>query len=397
MPWRRRVTSADATRDGGAGRGRGTARGRGPGIAEGHRRSSRRRFTQRLRYDFRVPSFVSPRLRGAVSSDAPTVRANGVVSFVEATKGVAPQGRGERLRLPRVVPTAGRERVPGVAPAAPEGDLPGPRRSAIVGATPNGSVHERLVAHGQPRVRSGRAGAVSTGEPLAGVVGRGGRAGPRPGGTGDRSGGGGGGHRGQGATGADGPGAHRRGIRAHRPHAGAAGVGTEPRRRRAARRLGALGRHHPEHHPNRRSVGAPAGARMSSIRQIGATSGGDGRSRGARGRRCRCRDARTVSTPCPPRSATRSRCGSTSGCATATGCAISAPRLFVSMLGGGAGTFASLGSSGAAGAGRHRSPTRLRHHGRALPRPWRPSRGEHLRARPDGGHGGQDRRAKSIR
>ena len=54
---------------------------------------------------------------------------------------------------------------------------------------------------------------------------------------------------------------HRRGLRAHRPHDRAAGLGIVARRRRAAWRLGALGRDDAEHHPDRRPPGAAPGAR----------------------------------------------------------------------------------------------------------------------------------------
>ena len=65
-------------------------------------------------------------------------------------------------------------------------------------------------------------------------------------------------------AGTAGPRAYRRGLRPHRPHHRAAGLGARPHRRRAAWRLGALGRHHAEHHPDRRSAGAAPGARASS-------------------------------------------------------------------------------------------------------------------------------------
>ena len=55
--------------------------------------------------------------------------------------------------------------------------------------------------------------------------------------------------------------AHRRRLRAHRPHARAAGLGAGARGRRAAWRLGALGRDDAEHHADRRSAGAAPGAR----------------------------------------------------------------------------------------------------------------------------------------
>ena len=53
---------------------------------------------------------------------------------------------------------------------------------------------------------------------------------------------------------------HRRGLRAHRPHDRALGLGIEPGRRRAAWRLGALGRDDAEHHADRRSSGVAPGA-----------------------------------------------------------------------------------------------------------------------------------------
>ena len=68
-----------------------------------------------------------------------------------------------------------------------------------------------------------------------------------------------------------------------------------------------------------------------------------------------------------------------------------APRLFVAMLGGGAGTFASLGKQGPpvqAGIGRQLG---LRHDDRAVARAGRPPGGEHLPARPAGGDLRQDR------
>ena len=119
------------------------------------------------------------------------------------------------------------------------------------------------------------------------------------------------------------------------------------RRRRAAWRLGALGRDDAEHHADRRPAGAAPGARASSC----------GRS-ATRWRRwpispsaaptCRLPAARTASTRCRRPSASRSRCGSTSCSATSSACEQAAPRLFVAMLGGGAGTFASLGEQGPA-------------------------------------------------
>ena len=82
------------------------------------------------------------------------------------------------------------------------------------------------------------------------------------------------------------------------------------------------------------------------LRQIGEVLARDGRSGRARRRHADGRAARTASTRCPRPSATRSRSGSTSCCAMSSGCARRAPRLFVAMLGGGAGTFASLGKQG---------------------------------------------------
>ena len=68
-----------------------------------------------------------------------------------------------------------------------------------------------------------------------------------------------------------------------------------------------------------------------------------------------------------------------------------APRLFVAMLGGGAGTFASLGDAGAAGAGGDRQAAGLRHDDGAVARARRPPGREHLPARPAGGDLRQDR------
>ena len=68
-----------------------------------------------------------------------------------------------------------------------------------------------------------------------------------------------------------------------------------------------------------------------------------------------------------------------------------APRLFVAMLGGGAGTYASLGEMGPkvqAGIGK---PSRLRLDDRAVAGDPRPSRREHLHARHAGGDLRQDR------
>ena len=56
------------------------------------------------------------------------------------------------------------------------------------------------------------------------------------------------------------PQAHRRGFRPHRPHDRAARLGIVARRRRAAWRLGALGRDDAEHHADRRPAGAAPGA-----------------------------------------------------------------------------------------------------------------------------------------
>ena len=58
--------------------------------------------------------------------------------------------------------------------------------------------------------------------------------------------------------------------------------------------------------------------------------------------------ARTASTRCPRRSASRWRCGSTSSVVTSSACAPAEGRVFVAMLGGGAGTLASLGELGLA-------------------------------------------------
>ena len=131
------------------------------------------------------------------------------------------------------------------------------------------------------RLRSRHPRAVPAGEPLAGLAGRRGRAGPRAGRTrhhpcrcrrGDRA---------RGAAGTAGPRAHRRGLRPHRPHHRAAGLGAVPRGRRAARRLGALGCDDAEHHPDRRSAGAAPGAwRVPPPDRRGADR--DGRSRRAR-------------------------------------------------------------------------------------------------------------------
>ena len=121
-------------------------------------------------------------------------------------------------------------------------------------------------------------------------------------------------------AGTDGPRPHRRGLRAHRPHHRAAGLGTQPRRRRAAWRLGALGRDDAEHHPDRRSAGVAPGARR--------VPAADRRDRCRRwpispnaAPRCRSPAAPTASTRCRRPSATRSRCGSTSCCAMSSGSA----------------------------------------------------------------------------
>ena len=131
---------------------------------------------------------------------------------------------------------------------------------------------------------------------------------------------GGGGHRRQGEARADGPQAHRRRLRPHRPYAGAAGLGTRPHRRRAARRLGALGRDHAEHHPDRRSSGAAPGARDHPAPDRRDRCRPWPISPNARPT-CRWPGARTASTRCPPPSATRSPSGSTNCCATSSACA----------------------------------------------------------------------------
>ena len=147
---------------------------------------------------------------------------------------------------------------------------------------------------------------------------------------------------------------HRRGLCAHRPYDRAIGVGVEPGRRRAPWRLGALGRDDAEHHPDRRSLGVAPGAwRLPQPDRRGAL--GDGRSR-----RARRRHADRRAHPWPARSAGdfRLQAGGVDRrddppCRAA---AQIAPRLFVAMLGGGAGTFASLGAEGPAvqaGMGKH--------------------------------------------
>ena len=181
------------------------------------------------------------------------------------------------------------------------------------------NVNERS-ADRHPRVRSRHQGTLPAGEPLAGVAGCRGRARPGAGRTrhhparrrrGDRA---------CRTARTAGSRADRRRLRPHRPHHRAAGVGAVPRGRRAARRLGALGCHDAEHHPDRRPAGAAPGApHLPPPDRRGA----DARwpiSRNA-ARTCRWPAARTASTRCRPRSATRSRCGSTSCCAMSSGCA----------------------------------------------------------------------------
>ncbi len=166
--------------------------------------------------------------------------------------------------------------------------------------------------------------------------------------------------------------------------------------RRAARRLGALGRDHAEHHPDRRSAGAAPGARdlppLSSAR---------------RWRRwptspsapptCRCPAARTASTRCRRRSASRSRSGSTSCCAIverfrqsrracSSPCSAAVPA-----------PIASLGKQGPpvqAGIGQI---SRHRLDARAVARARRPSRREHLHARPARPRPAARSAARSIR
>ena len=68
-----------------------------------------------------------------------------------------------------------------------------------------------------------------------------------------------------------------------------------------------------------------------------------------------------------------------------------APRIFVAMLGGAAGTFASLGDAGAGGAGRHRPPSRHAADDGAGAHDRRPSGREHLPPGPAGRDLRQDR------
>ena len=118
-----------------------------------------------------------------------------------------------------------------------------------------------------------------------------------------------------------------------------------PRGRRAAWRLGALGCDDAEHHADRRPAGAAPGApHLPAPDRRGADR--DGRSGRTRRGHADARAARMASTRCRRPSATRSRCGSTNCCAMSSGCVRRRPRLFVAMLGGGAGTFASLGKQG---------------------------------------------------
>ncbi len=100
-----------------------------------------------------------------------------------------------------------------------------------------------------------------------------------------------------GASRAPRPRAHRRGLRAHRPHHRAAGLGARPDHRRALWRLGALGGDHPEHHPDRRSPGAAPGA-PGVPRPDRRGAQGDGRPR-----RARRRDADRRAHPRPARPA----------------------------------------------------------------------------------------------
>ena len=93
------------------------------------------------------------------------------------------------------------------------------------------------------------------------------------------------------------PRAHRRGLCPHRPHDRAARLGTEPGRRRAVRRLGALGCDDAKHHPDRGFAGlAPGAPGVAAADRRGAA--GDGRSRRARrrhaDRRAHPRPARTA-------------------------------------------------------------------------------------------------------
>ena len=123
----------------------------------------------------------------------------------------------------------------------------------------------------------------------------------------------------QGASVVSGPRGGARGAGPHRPSAGAAGVGARSRLRGRRRRLRALGRDHPERHADRP---APPGA--PGPRHLPAPARGHPDHAGRPGRahqgRAAARAAPTASTRCPPPSASRSRCGSTSWAATSSAC-----------------------------------------------------------------------------
>ena len=180
------------------------------------------------------------------------------------------------------------------------------------------------------------------------------------------------------------------GLRPHRPHHRAAGLGTQPRRRRTAWRLGALGRHHAEHHPDRRSAGAAPGARrvLSSLIGEALTAMADLAERGA-------------DMPIAGRTHGQHAVPATFGYKVAVWIdelirhverlRQAAPRIFVAMLGGGAGTFASLGEQGPpvqAGIGRQLGMLPM---AGAVARARRSPGREYLSARHAGGDLRQDR------